>query len=140
MPIDPELIRRKMRLILTDLDDLRVLGEKDIQDYLSSRTDELVAERLLERMIGRMIDINYHLIVESGGMPPSDYHESFVRLADLGVLSHERLREIARCAGLRNRLAHEYDMIDPQVVHAAIRTALTDIPEYLRALESLVDS
>jgi hypothetical protein len=28
-------------------------------------------------MIGRMIDINYHLITEAGHAPPRDYDESF---------------------------------------------------------------
>jgi hypothetical protein len=33
-----------------------------------------------------MIDINYHVITESGGAPPADYHASFTRLAELKVL------------------------------------------------------
>jgi len=67
-------------------------------------------------MIGRMIDINYHLIIETGHPPPPDYHASFSRLGDLKILEPELARRIARCAGLRNRLVHEYDEIDPQKV------------------------
>ena len=56
-----------------------------------------------------MIDINYHLLIEAGKPPPADYHESFVKLTRLGVLPREFAAQIAACAGLRNRIAHEYD-------------------------------
>jgi hypothetical protein len=32
--------------------------------YEQNRIDQAVAERHLERMIGRMIDVNYHLLTE----------------------------------------------------------------------------
>ena len=41
-------------------------------------------------------------------------HASFTRLAELGVLDAEFARRIARAAGLRNRLVHEYEDIDPR--------------------------
>ena len=34
-------------------------------------------------MIGRMIDVNYHLITESGQPPPPDCHASFLKLGEL---------------------------------------------------------
>lgn len=39
--------------------------------------------------------------------------------------------QIAACAGLRNRLVHEYDEIDPRL-HEGLPAAARDIPEYLR--------
>jgi hypothetical protein len=32
-------------------------------------------------MVGRMIDINYYVLIEAGEVPPADYHESFVKLS-----------------------------------------------------------
>ena len=140
MPIDPELVRRKARLILEDLARLGPLAAKTIESYLADPKDEIVAERLLERIVGRMIDINYHYCVETTGIPPKDYHESFVRLVDLGVLPRDRAESLARSSGLRNRLAHEYNGLDERLVHAAARAAVAEVPEYLRAVEkSLLD-
>ena len=48
--------------------------------------DETLAERYLERMIGRMIDVNYHLLTESGEAPPRDYFDSFTALSRIGAL------------------------------------------------------
>jgi uncharacterized protein YutE (UPF0331/DUF86 family) len=135
MPVDAELVRRKLRLILEDLARLGPLATLALDAYLADQDHELVAERLLERAIGRMIDVNYHLCVESGGLPPTDYHASFLRLADLGVLPRDRAEALARASGLRNRLAHEYNGLDERLVHAAARAAVADVPEYLRAVE-----
>jgi uncharacterized protein YutE (UPF0331/DUF86 family) len=137
--IDRELVIRKMVLIAGDLDGMRRVADQSLDAYLGHPTDELVVERYFERVIGRMIDINYHLLVETGEPPPADYHESFVRLTALGVLSREFAAQIASCAGLRNRIAHEYDAIDPAKVYEALHTALRDIPLYLQRVRDYLD-
>ena len=140
MPVDPELVRRKIRLILEDLDRLRPIAAKTIEAYLENPFDELLTERLLERIIGRMVDVNYHLCVETSGLPPRDYHESFIRLAAIGVLPRERADSLARSSGLRNRLAHEYNGLDERLVHDAAKTALVEVLEYLRAIEAFISA
>ena len=136
--IDLELVTRKMVLITSDLDGLRTLAAKPVAEYLVSQTDELVAERLLERIIGRMIDINYHVLTESGQPPPRDYYDSFTDLTKLGILPVDFATRIAACAGLRNRIAHEYDEIDPRKIHEALQDAVKHIPEYLRHVQAFV--
>jgi uncharacterized protein YutE (UPF0331/DUF86 family) len=137
--IDRELVIRKLALITGDLTELKTVAQRSREDYLASVRDELVAERLLERMIGRMIDINYHLIVETGHPPPSDYYESFTRLGTLQVLPPDFARRLAPCAGLRNRIVHEYDQIDAAKVYEALQSAVKDIPEYLRLIQQFVE-
>jgi uncharacterized protein YutE (UPF0331/DUF86 family) len=99
--------------------------------FLQSPVNAVLAERYIERAVGRMIDINYHLLTESGQAPPPDYYQSFVQLAALGVCVPEFATRIASCAGLRNRIAHEYDDIDPQKLFEAVRQAVHDVPEFL---------
>ena len=111
--IDRELITRKMSLILEDVAAMTRLSRLSRAQYLEDSINEALAERYLERAIGRMIDINFHLITESGHAPPKDYHESFIRLGTLGVMTSDLAKETAMAAGLRNRIVHEYDDIDP---------------------------
>ena len=138
--IDQELVTRKLVLITSDLRELGLIAQTPLADYLASPTHELVVERYLERVIGRMIDINYHLITEGGHAPPTDYHDSFTQLVKLGVLTREFAPQIAACAGLRNRIAHEYDELDPRRVYEALQTALRDIPLYLQRIRDYLDS
>ena len=136
--IDADLLGRKALLITRDLADLAPLAREPVADYLAEPLHELVAERLLERIIGRMIDINYHLLTETDHPPPADYFASFTQLATLGVYDSEFGRRSAACAGLRNRIVHEYDEIDPRRVHEALGAAMRDVSTYLRAVEEYV--
>jgi len=136
MTVDVELVTRKLTLIAGDLDALADLAARPRDAFLASRFDQAVAERILERTIGRMIDVNYHLITERGLPPPSDCFTSFLKLAELGVLDHEFARRLAPSAGLRNRIVHEYDEIDPAKVFDALGSARSDIIAYLRAIEA----
>ena len=43
---------------------------------------------------------------------------------------------LAPSAGLRNRLAHEYNKMDHGLVYDALGTALATVPRYLEAVEA----
>lgn len=136
--IDRDLVTRKLALVTADLKALAPLAAKTLDQFLASDPDQVLVERYLERIVGRMLDVNYHLLVESGRRPPKDYYESFTQLAKLGTLPAAFASRIAACAGLRNRLVHEYDDIDAERVHEAASSALRDVPEYLRLVHRFI--
>jgi uncharacterized protein YutE (UPF0331/DUF86 family) len=138
--IDVDLVTRKLSLIVQDLPALSDLARKSLSEYVDNSIHEVLTERYLERVIGRMIDINYHLIIELGHAPPRDYHDSFVTLGKLNILPTDFARDIAFAAGLRNRLVHEYDDIDPRKVHEALQIAVKQIPIYLQAVRKYVET
>lgn len=137
MTIDRELVTRKLLLVATDLESLAPIYAKGLHAYLTDTIDQSVVERRLERTVSRMIDINYHLITSVGQPPPADYHSSFLKLADSGVCDVEFARRIAR-AGLRNRLVHDYEDLDPHKVFEALGDALRDVPHYLERVNAYV--
>jgi len=137
---DRDLITRKLALILGDLGTLEALARAPRDEFLRDRMAQAVAERLLERVIGRMIDVNFHLITDRGLPPPSDYYASFVKLADIGVLDRAFAERLAPSAGLRNRLVHEYDEIDPARIHDALQHAASNVRTYAAAVEAQLDA
>lgn len=139
MSVDAELVMRKLGLIGGDLDQLRSIHARGLDSYLSSRMEQAVVERLLERIVTRMIDVNYHVITAAGQPPPSDYHASFQQLSGLGLLEAGFAARIARSAGLRNRLVHDYDDIDQRLLFAALQDALDDVPAYAAAVHAWVE-
>jgi uncharacterized protein YutE (UPF0331/DUF86 family) len=136
--IDRELVTRKILLIAKDVEALEELAAMTAEAFLAAPMNGVLAERYVERVVGRMIDVNYHLVTEAGQAPPPDYFQSFVQLATLGVYPSEFARRIAACAGLRNRIAHEYDDIDPRKLFDAVRQAVHDVPEYLRHVDAWI--
>jgi uncharacterized protein YutE (UPF0331/DUF86 family) len=130
--IDQELVDRKLLLITKDLEGLAALARLELDAFLANAANQVLAERYLERLVGRMIDVNFHLLTETGHPPPADYYQSFLELCPAGVYDAEFSRRVATCAGLRNRIAHEYDDLDPAKLHEATRAALVDVPRYIR--------
>ena len=140
MAIDKKLVLRKINLISQDLKRLRLISVLSYAEYQKKYEYEILSERFLERIIGRTIDINYHLLTEFGYSPPKDYFESFTRLsADLKIFSYKFSKKLAQLAGLRNRLAHEYDDIDEKKVYQAIKELFSDLSKYLKAVEKFIN-
>jgi uncharacterized protein YutE (UPF0331/DUF86 family) len=137
-PLDEQLIHRKAKLIEEDLQKLVPYQKLGEGEYGKNEASQLAVERLMERIIGRLIDVNYHLLKEKFGKLPIDYFDSFMALTKEGVVSHDLARSVAKSVGLRNILAHEYDTIDPAKVYQAITDALKDVPQYLQAILSQV--
>lgn len=134
MSIDEILIVRKMTLINKDLKSLKALEKLSLKTYLAKAEYEVLAERYLERVIGRMLDINYHILSEKTGEVPVDFFSSFILLGRKKYLSMKLAENLAKSAGLRNRLAHEYDEIDEKKVFQAIGDCLRDVPKYLKSV------
>lgn len=132
MPLDKNLISRKITFITKDLKSLSALNKLSLKTYLSKPDYEAMAERYLERIIGRMLDINYHILSEKENAMPTDYFNSFIDLGKKKYLPLPFSKKLANSAGLRNRLAHEYDEINEKKVYQAIEECLKDVPKYLK--------
>ena len=136
--IDVALVKRKMKFLEEDLAKLKDYREISLADYLKNQETQLVVERLLEKITGRLIDINYHILKEEYETMPEDYYNSFIQMGKNKVITEEFSKEMAKAAGLRNALAHEYEEIDQNEVYLSINKALTQIPEYLQKILALL--
>lgn len=132
MPIDSELLVRKIRLIEEDLK--RLFEYRKKQDRMAA----MASERLFERIIGRMIDINFHLVVETKNVVPKTYYESFMLLGEMEILTQRFAQELASLSGLRNRLAHEYNEIDEDQVRKALRIYPALILKYIKVIMKFI--
>lgn len=139
MPINQKVINRKINLINKDLKNLTQIGKIPLAKYLDSDDYEALAERYLERVIGRMIDINYHILSEAENHVSLDYYNSFIDLGKKRYLPKSLSKSLANAAGLRNRLAHEYDEIDEKQVYHAVKRCLKEVPEYLDYIIKFLD-
>lgn len=77
-----------------------------------------------------------HLVTRKLACRPKDYHPSFVTLGDVAVVDRDFAARIARAAGLRNRLVHDYDDLDQHRVFDALQAAAVDVPRYVAAVHA----
>ena len=137
--IDVDIIKRKIKLIEADLLKLRNYKDLTLNEYLGDEIKQLVAERLLEKITGRIIDLNYHILKEEYEIMPQDYYNSFIEVGRNKVITEELANKMAGMAGLRNALAHEYDKIDQNMVFDSLKLALVQIPNYLKKVLNFVN-
>lgn len=139
--IDREMIERKLFLNQQELILLRQFENLTIDEIAKDTGKHAAAERYLERLIGRAIDINQHIIVEKGDVAIKvlKYRDTFLALAELGVYPREFAEKIAPSAGLRNALVHDYNDIDPEMLKKSISEAIQEYNEYAKYILVFVD-
>jgi uncharacterized protein YutE (UPF0331/DUF86 family) len=139
-----EFVRRKLQLIAEDLGRLARLGDESYESLTADFIKLAAVERILERIVMRAIDVNEHLISELATgreerITRLTYRETFLRLAEPGILSPGFAERIAKSAGLRNILVHDYNDADRRIVYASIRSCLADYRQYIEAIDAFLE-
>ncbi len=133
--LDRALVHRKLATIVRNLADLATIEGLTLAEYRRDRFRQKGAERLLQEAIEAAVDVNLHLVRARGEAAPPDYYESFLAAGRAGLIPDDLARQLAPAAGLRNRLVHEYDLIDDAIVLAAVRDAQQQFAAFVAAIE-----
>lgn len=135
-PVDKDIIRRKLAVIVENLKALGPIKGMTQEEYNDDLYKRKAAERLLQELIEAAIDINTHIIVQSGDSVPDDYYESFIKIGSMKVISKDLALKLAPSAGLRNRLVHEYDRLQHSLVLEAVGMAEDMYAEYVKQIDA----
>lgn len=130
-PLRPESVQRRLVEMRALLAVLRRHSDATGADLAADLERRLVVERALQQVVDLAVKINAHVVTALGAPTPADYHSSFAALAAVGAIPADLARELAPSAGLRNRLVHEYDEIDLDVVAAALPGAVDGYATYV---------
>lgn len=132
--LNKEFIKRKLFLNQKELERLKAFEHFTIDEIAKDPRDHAACERYLERLIGRAIDVNQHIIAQKGDVTlgTMKYRDTFLALAKLGVYSEDFAEKLAPSAGLRNALVHDYNDIDPEMLRKSIGEAISEFNEYAK--------
>ncbi len=134
-PLEKEIIRRKLGVIMENLKALEPIAAMSKEEYIGDIYKRKATERLLQELIEAAIDVNTHILVQTGSPVPDDYYESFVRAGELKIISQDLAEKLAPSAGLRNRLVHEYDLLEDSLVLDAVRMAHDLYGQYVKEID-----
>lgn len=137
-PVEKEIVRRKLAIIVENLKALEPIEGMSREEYIEDLYKRKATERLLQEIIEATIDINTHIIVQTGNTVPDDYYESFIKAGELKIISTELAVKLAPSAGLRNRLVHEYDRLEHSKVLEAVRMAEEFYSNYVKEIENYI--
>lgn len=137
-PIEKEILRRKLAVIIENLKALEPIKDMAKEEYIEDIYKRKAAERLLQELIEAAIDINTHIIVQTGHTAPDDYYESFIKAGELKIISAHLAGRLAPSAGLGNRLVHEYDLLEHSMVLEAVKMAEEQYSKYIKEIENYI--
>lgn len=137
-PIEKGIIRKKLAVIIENLKALEPIKGMPKAKYTRDVYKRKATERLLQELIEAAIDINTHIIVQTGNTAPDDYFESFIKAGELRIIPVGLAKKLAPSAGLRNRLIHEYDILDHSLVLDAVNMAEELYPHYVKEIENYI--
>jgi uncharacterized protein YutE (UPF0331/DUF86 family) len=134
MDMAPEVIRRKLSLLITYLDDLRKYLNLDFDEYMENH---YAIERILELLVITATDMLFHLLTERGEAEVTTYSATFRRAGEIGILDATLAERLAKLAGLRNILVHGYESVDHQIIHKSIHPAIDDFTSFAKHMNGL---
>jgi len=121
------------------LDKLKPIAERSFDEYISDFYIKTSAERLIQLIVECASNINSHVVIESGERPPEDYTSSFLRAADVGLITNELADKLKGSGGMRNIIVHEYMDIDDKKIHEILPVAISNFKEYIRQVDDFLD-
>lgn len=137
--LDENLIKEKLKRILNYLDELKPILEISYKEYRKNYTNYRTTERNIQLIVDTAVDVNDNFILAKNANPPADYYESFVRMNELGILSLDLSKKLASSTGLRNKLVHEYEKIDDQLLYLEAKKNLKNYLEYVKLINGYLN-
>ena len=80
------------------------------------------------------MDVAHHLISDEKWREPSSYADSFVVLAENGVLAAKDAERYRLMAQFRNKVVHYYEKVDPEQVFSIFKGHLQDFTDYVESI------
>jgi uncharacterized protein YutE (UPF0331/DUF86 family) len=128
------VVRRKISQIEEHLRRIRTLPPQSIETFKEDTVTQDVLLFNLTQAVQDCIDIATHIVSDEGWGMPGTQTEAFDILGEKGVISKEIVQKMAAMVGFRNRVIHEYEELNLDIVYDIWRKRLRDIEEFCLAV------
>jgi uncharacterized protein YutE (UPF0331/DUF86 family) len=125
------LIKQKLTGMASYIEELTPYLQVPVKRYLEDSGRRRIVERLAQVIIESAIDINGLLIERAGNVPPATAYRSFDSVSELGAIDDQLTARFHRYVGLRNRIVHDYDVLDSKIVYYSAKRLLDDAKQYI---------
>jgi len=130
--IDTELVRKKLAVIESCVQELKTLGRpSEIQTDLRELRFEAYT---LQISIQAALDIAAHIVSGERLGEPRTNRQLFELLVRNGWLPEELAASLHGMVGFRNILVHGYEIVNPAVVEKITRQHLDDLLLFVQAI------
>lgn len=133
-----DVIVNKLLKLKEYIEQLERVRPKSYGEYISDITIKYTVERIIQLIVDVSLDINNIVLSYMKKPPATDYFNSFIDLSVCGVLDNVFATSIAPSTGLRNRLVHEYEEINNEIVFNSIDRVIDMYKKYLTLISMFI--
>jgi uncharacterized protein YutE (UPF0331/DUF86 family) len=130
---DNEILVSKLNYLRNYHEELRTFESLTSRQYVDDKIKRRAVERLLQLMVEVACDIN-NFILSKKNIIAESYHDSFLKMDEAGIIEKDIALKLARTAGLRNRIIHEYGEYKDEVVYKNISIFVEFYGKYIKIL------
>lgn len=132
------LVMEKLNTMKKYIDELDSVSAVSWEEFEKDVWKRYAIERLIQLIIDLAIDINNLVLTYLQKPTSKDYFNTFIELGEAGVLPLDFAVSMAPSTGMRNRLVHQYESINPQIVFDAIPKTVTGYRQYIKLIHQYV--
>lgn len=137
--IDRGLVESKMSDLDGYLKELEPLLREEPRLIIENNLKLRTVERLFQLIVDTAVDINTHIIAESGFSLPDDYQNTFIVLAENKVVAMDFALKVAPSVGLRNLVVHKYGRVNVKKMVNDIKNEIGQYREYLGYIDRFLN-
>jgi uncharacterized protein YutE (UPF0331/DUF86 family) len=132
-----EVLLQKIERLKEEIFYLRDKKEHLLKNLGTSLEAKKIVERCVYICAEITLDIADLVIVHKGFPKPSTYRDSIYKLSDYKIIPKDFARKFVYIAGLRNFLAHDYQINTVPELKRFLKTGLRDIERFIGFIERL---
>lgn len=131
------MLRRKLERLKEELFYLETNRTRLLKELGTSRDSKRLAERAVYLCAEIALDIT-DLIISIKGLPkPSSYGDAIRKLGEYKLVPKDFARRFSYIAGLRNFLAHDYEVDTAPDLKRFLKTGISDLRRFIALMEKL---
>lgn len=132
--VNQSIISRKMSSIEEHLRRIKDMPSIPLDVFKKDTNIQDILLFNLTQAIQNCIDIAAHIVSDEGWGVPGTQSDMFDILAEQGVMSKELGERLIAVVGFRNRVIHEYEKLNLDIVYKVWQERLKDIEDFAFAV------
>ena len=132
--VNRSIIFRKVSSIEEHLRRVKELPSISLDEFRKDTSAQDILLFNLTQAIQNCIDIAAHIVSDEGWGVPGTQSDMFEILAEKSVISEELAERLIAMVGFRNRVIHEYEKLNLDIVYNVWQERLRDVEEFAFAV------
>ncbi len=129
--VNKELIYKKLKELDRNLKVLKKYQGITVEELDNDLEKLWIIERGLQVCIQNLLDLGNHILAEIG-ISVDNYGDIFKELGKKGIIPEEFAKEIAKSAGLRNAIVHEYSGLKEDALYEVMGEVIEQYAQYCK--------